>query len=94
MAKGVKHYLRSGEVYSGPTHKMKDGKLHTGAKHTASSKPLFHMRDLSETAMMPGLAKKKKLTPRQKKLAAMTPPRNKITRGDVITAAKKKAKKK
>ena len=39
-------------------------------------------------------AKKKKLTPRQKKLAAMTPPRNKITRGDVITAAKKKAKKK
>tara|TARA_R100000700_G_C3078287_1_gene85201 strand:+ start:203 stop:337 length:135 start_codon:yes stop_codon:yes gene_type:complete len=44
--------------------------------------------------MMPGLAKKKKLTPRQKKLAAMTPPRNKITRGDVITAAKKKAKKK
>ena len=50
MAKGVKHYLRSGEVYSGPTHKMKDGKLHTGAKHTASSKPLFHMRDLSETA--------------------------------------------
>tara|TARA_Y100000592_G_scaffold3658_1_gene5279 strand:+ start:1185 stop:1460 length:276 start_codon:yes stop_codon:yes gene_type:complete len=50
LMKGVKHYLRSGEVYSGPTHKMKDGKLHTGAKHTSSSKPLFHMRDLSETA--------------------------------------------
>ena len=42
---------------------------------------------------MPGKAHKM-LTPRQKKLAAMKAPRNKITRGDVITAAKMKAKKK
>ena len=42
---------------------------------------------------MPGKAHKK-MTPRQKKLAAMTPPRNKITRGDVITAARKNAKRK
>ena len=38
--------------------------------------------------------KNKKMTPRQKKLAAMKAPKNKITRGDVITAAKMKAKKK
>ena len=37
---------------------------------------------------MPG----KKLTPRQKKLAAMRAPKNKITRGDVIAAARKKKK--
>ena len=35
---------------------------------------------------------KKKMTPAQKKLAAMRKPKNKITRGDVIAAAKKKAK--
>lgn len=34
----------------------------------------------------------KKMTARQKKLAAFTKPKNKITRGDVIAAAKKKAK--
>lgn len=38
---------------------------------------------------MPG----KKLTPRQKKLAAMRAPKNKITRGDVIAAVKKPATK-
>ena len=38
---------------------------------------------------MPG----KKLTPRQKKLAAMRAPKGKITRGDVIAAAKKPATK-
>ena len=31
----------------------------------------------------------KKMTARQKKLAAMTAPRNKFTRGDVIAAATK-----
>lgn len=34
--------------------------------------------------------KKKKTTGKNAKLAAMTPPYNKVTRGDVITAAKKK----
>ena len=38
----------------------------------------------------------RKRAPKNKKskLAAMTPPYNKITRGDVITAAKRNAKKK
>jgi|TARA_B100001939_G_scaffold113840_1_gene98400 hypothetical protein len=30
---------------------------------------------------------KKKLTPKQKKLASLTPPYNKITRGDIIKGA-------
>jgi hypothetical protein len=43
MAKGVKHYLPNGKVYKGPTHKM-NGQLHTGAKHSASSKVLKHTK--------------------------------------------------
>jgi len=44
--KGVKHYLKNGTEYTGATHKT--GKMAmTGAKHTASSKPLVHMKDLS-----------------------------------------------
>ena len=35
---------------------------------------------------------KKKMTPKQKKLAAIAPPRNKITRRDIITAAKRNKK--
>ena len=38
--------------------------------------------------------KKKPMTARQKQLAAMTAPKNKITRGDVIAAAKKKKRSK
>jgi len=49
MAKGVKHFLRNGKEYTGPTHKMKDGTLHTGAKHTSSSRKLYHKDDLPKT---------------------------------------------
>jgi len=48
--KGVKHYLKNGTLYTGASHKMKDGTLHTGKTHIKSSKPLFHMKDLSKTA--------------------------------------------
>ena len=44
MAKNAKHYLPNGKEYKGATHKMKDGSLHTGAKHTASSKKLTHTK--------------------------------------------------
>tara|TARA_R100001440_G_scaffold72338_2_gene96042 strand:+ start:1149 stop:1307 length:159 start_codon:yes stop_codon:yes gene_type:complete len=47
MAKGKPHYLPSGKEYTGPTHKMKDGTLHTGAKHTKSSKVLSHKKPKS-----------------------------------------------
>lgn len=44
MAKASKHYLKSGKEYTGATHKMPDGTLHTGAKHTPASKPLKHTK--------------------------------------------------
>ena len=45
-----KHYLRNGTVHNGVMHKMANGTLHTGKTHTKTSKPLFHMRELSKTA--------------------------------------------
>ena len=48
--KGVKHYLRNGTVHNGGMHKMANGTLHTGKIHTKTSKPLFHLRELSKTA--------------------------------------------
>ena len=50
MAKGVQHYLKNGTKYNGVTHKMANGKLHSGKTHTKSSKPVFHLKDLSATA--------------------------------------------
>ena len=50
MAKGVPHFFRDGTKHEGGTHKMPDGSLHSGARHTASSKPIFHMNQLSKTA--------------------------------------------
>ena len=44
--KGVKHYLKNGTEWTGPIHKT-NGKAMTGAKHTKSSKDLFHRKDLS-----------------------------------------------
>jgi hypothetical protein len=41
MAKNQTHYLPSGKVYTGPTHKTA-GVLMTGATHTAQSKKLTH----------------------------------------------------
>jgi hypothetical protein len=51
MAKGVKHYFKTtGKEHKGATHKDAKGKVMSGAKHTASSKYLVHMKDLSATA--------------------------------------------
>jgi hypothetical protein len=43
MAKDKTHYLKSGAVYTGPTHKT-NGNLMTGAKHTKTSKMLSHTK--------------------------------------------------
>jgi len=43
MSKTSKHYLKSGKEYKGAVHRM-DGQVHTGAKHTASSKVLTHSK--------------------------------------------------
>jgi hypothetical protein len=41
---GVKHYFKDGKEHKGKTHKDAKGKLMSGAKHTASSKYLFHAK--------------------------------------------------
>lgn len=43
MTKSSKHYLASGKEYKGAVHKM-GGQIHTGAKHTASSKVVTHRK--------------------------------------------------
>jgi len=61
MAKGVKHYKRDGTEYTGGTHKMPDGSLHSGKTHGKTSVKLFHFEDLSKTAKekaMPGYGMK------------------------------------
>jgi len=49
--KGVRHYLKNGTEWKGASHKMSNGKLHTGKTHTKTSKPLVHLKDLSDTAL-------------------------------------------
>ena len=50
MAKGMKHYFRDGTEHKGGMHKMPNGQLHSGARHTANSERLFHLNELSKTA--------------------------------------------
>ena len=47
--KGVKHYLKNGTEFKGKTHKMIPRRFDTGATHTASSKKLFHFKDIKKT---------------------------------------------
>ena len=56
MAKGVKHYFKSGKEYKGATHKDNKGRLMSGKTHTASSKYLVHKKDLKKKA--PEVAKR------------------------------------
>ena len=44
MGKGMKHYTEDG-LYSGETHKMDDGSLHTGKTHTKTSKVVSHKKE-------------------------------------------------
>jgi hypothetical protein len=50
MATGVKHYFKNGTEYKGATHKDAKGKVMSGKTHTASSKYLFHKKDLPTSA--------------------------------------------
>ncbi len=56
MAANMKHFLKNGTEWKGDIHKTGTMAM-TGAKHTSSSKNLFHMKDLSASAM--ARAKKK-----------------------------------
>ena len=48
--KGVKHYKKDGTLFTGNTHKMPNGSLHSGKAHGKTSVKLFHLKDLSATA--------------------------------------------
>jgi hypothetical protein len=50
MAAGVKHYFKNGTEHKGATHKDAKGKVMSGKTHTASSKYLFHKKDLPTSA--------------------------------------------
>jgi hypothetical protein len=49
MGMGTKHYFKNGKEYKGKVHKM-NGQIHTGAKHSKSSKQVVHYGGLSKTA--------------------------------------------
>jgi hypothetical protein len=50
MPMGVKHYKKDGTEHKGGLHRMPNGELHSGAKHTSSSVKLFHYGELSKKA--------------------------------------------
>jgi len=50
MAKGVKHYNKDGSEHKGGTHRMPNGEIHSGARHTEKSVKLLHFGDLSKRA--------------------------------------------
>ena len=69
MAKGVKHYKRDGTEYTGGTHKMPNGAVHSGKTHGKTSVKLFHFDELSQKAKenaMPSYGMKT-TTPKKKK---------------------------
>ena len=43
MNKADRHYFKSGKEFKGAVHRM-NGQIHTGAKHTASSKVVTHTK--------------------------------------------------
>ena len=45
---GVPHYTKDGKEWTGPTHKMPNGKLMTQDPHNDDSEELFHKEDLKE----------------------------------------------
>jgi len=49
IMKGVKHYTKDGKEWEGKSHKMDDGKLHTGATHNKSSELLVHEKDVKRS---------------------------------------------
>jgi len=50
MAAKSKHYKKDGTVYTGKTHKMSSGVVHSGVQHRPSSIRLYHYTDLSKKA--------------------------------------------
>ena len=45
------HYFKGGKPYEGPVHKMPNGEVHSGEKHTKDSKQVFHSKKDAMEAM-------------------------------------------
>lgn len=45
-------YFKDGTKFSGATHKMPNGELHSGARHGRNSERVFHYKDLSASAKL------------------------------------------
>ena len=50
MTKGPKKYFKDGAEHIGRTYKMPDGSVHSGARHTKTSRPVVSFKDLSDKA--------------------------------------------
>jgi hypothetical protein len=46
----AKLYTRDGKPFTGQSHKMPNGAMHSGKTHSASSKRLYKFSELSKTA--------------------------------------------
>ncbi|QDP57933.1 MAG: hypothetical protein Unbinned2189contig1000_18 [Prokaryotic dsDNA virus sp.] len=60
MAEGI-HFFRDGKPYKGEVHKMPGGAIHTGKTHNASSKQVYHAKDLSKGAKSKAMSIMKKM---------------------------------
>tara|TARA_R110001583_G_scaffold30210_10_gene104726 strand:- start:6858 stop:7262 length:405 start_codon:yes stop_codon:yes gene_type:complete len=96
--KGQRHfYLEGGKPvqWTGETHKHDDGTLMSGKEHKEGvSKELLHIEELSEKQQKhlgknTTVIKNKKLSPKQKKIAELTPPEDKIDGGDLAELREK-----
>ena len=97
--KGQRHfYLEGGKPvqWTGETHTHPDGTLMSGKEHKEGvSKELLHIEELSEQQQKhlgknTTVIKNKKLSPKQKKIAELTPPEDKIDGGDLARLRNKK----
>ena len=50
MGASQRHYSKDGTLHAGGSHRMPNGDVHSGKKHTAGSRKLFHYGDLPSEA--------------------------------------------
>jgi hypothetical protein len=52
MPKSAAHYFKDGTRFTGATHKMPNGEIHSGARHGRNSERVFHFADLTNAAKL------------------------------------------
>jgi len=52
MPKSAAHYFKDGTRFTGATHKMPNGEIHSGARHGRNSERVFHYADLTNAAKL------------------------------------------